>query len=140
MVPFWYIWKLPFLSRSKFTRPSEVLSCFVVNPDCETLVGRYRIPTRHFWHNTFARYHSPGMGPCSIHFWSGSHHRRSSETSGRYGCDSNLCNCSRKPFCRLDHNQFLYSFVHNTADVHSLDFAAHCTPFHPATSPSTNRH
>ena len=65
------------------------------------------------------------------------HHRRSSETSGRYGCDSNLCNRSRKPFCRLDHNQFLYSFMHNTADVHSLDFAAHCTPFHPETPPSS---
>ena len=27
--------------------------------------------------------------------------------------------------------------MHNTADVHSLDFAAHCTPFHPATPPSS---
>lgn len=36
-------------------------------------------------------------------------------TYGRHGCDSNLCNCSRQPFCRLDHSQFLYSFVHNTA-------------------------
>lgn len=55
----------------------------------------------------------------------------------RHGCDSNLCNYSRKPFRRLDHSQLLYSSVHNTADVHSLDFAAHCIPFLSATPPSS---
>ena len=31
----------------------------------------------------------------------------------------------------------LASFMHNTADIHSLNFAAHSTPFHPTTPPSS---
>ena len=82
------------------------------------------------------------MQPYSIYFpyftlfKSGFHHRQSYETSSSHGCDSNLRNCSPKPFCCLDHSQFLYSIVHNTANIHGLDFAADCIPFLPGVPPS----
>ena len=65
----------------------------------------------------------------------GPHHQRSPETSGSNGCDSNLRDCRPKPLCRLDYSQFLC--LHNTADIHGLNFAAHCIPFLPGTPPSS---